>query len=216
MPETDLYLPVKRFLEEQGYTVKAEVHDCDVVGVRDAAMVIVELKASLNLTLLLQAVDRKDLTDHVYVAVPNGGALLTRQYRQVTRLLKLLGIGLLLVDTAGDRVDAALDPCEYRPRQRRKARTRLLKEHAELVGDPNTGGAARRTGRMTAYRQRALSVAAYLAANGPAKAAAVRDGLGEPKAYAILYRNVYGWFERRGKGIYALSPRGRTEHLRWT
>ena len=44
MKETDLYPPVKRFLEAQGYEVKAEVRGCDVTAVRgDEAPVIVEL-----------------------------------------------------------------------------------------------------------------------------------------------------------------------------
>jgi hypothetical protein len=32
--ETELYLPVKRFLEAQGYAVKAEIGGCDVLAVR--------------------------------------------------------------------------------------------------------------------------------------------------------------------------------------
>ena len=34
MKETDLYPPVKRYLEGQGYTVKGEIDGCDVVAVR--------------------------------------------------------------------------------------------------------------------------------------------------------------------------------------
>jgi hypothetical protein len=30
-----------------------------------------------------------------------------------------------------------------------------------------------------------------------------------PKTQAILHRNVYGWFERQGRGLYALTPQGR-------
>ena len=57
MKETDLYPPVKRYLEGQGYAVKGEIHDCDVVAVRgDEAPVIVELKLNLNLEVILQAV----------------------------------------------------------------------------------------------------------------------------------------------------------------
>ena len=33
--ETSLYLPVKGFLEEAGYTVKGEVGGCDLVGLSD-------------------------------------------------------------------------------------------------------------------------------------------------------------------------------------
>ncbi len=33
----------------------------------------------------------------------------------------------------------------------------------------------------------------------------------DPKAADLLYRNVYGWFERVERGGYDLSPRGRRE-----
>ena len=59
--ETALYLPVKRFLEKLGLTVKGEVGGCDVValsGDEPPIVVIGELKLSFNLELVLQAVDR--------------------------------------------------------------------------------------------------------------------------------------------------------------
>mgnify|MGYP001013572129 FL=1 len=55
--ETDLYLPVKRLLEGQGYTVKGEVGAADIVAMRDGDdPVIVELKAGFSLSLFHQAV----------------------------------------------------------------------------------------------------------------------------------------------------------------
>ena len=66
MLETELYLPVKRFLEAQGYAVKAEIGDCDVLAVRgNEPPLIVELKTSFNLQLLLQGIDRQTMTDTV-------------------------------------------------------------------------------------------------------------------------------------------------------
>jgi hypothetical protein len=59
--ETALYLPVKRFLEKLGFTVKGEVGGCDLVALSagDPPIVVIgELKLSFNLELLLQAVDR--------------------------------------------------------------------------------------------------------------------------------------------------------------
>ena len=47
--ETSLYLPVKRFLEGLGYTVKGEIGPCDLVGLRESdpsVVVIGELKMS--------------------------------------------------------------------------------------------------------------------------------------------------------------------------
>ena len=69
MAETDLYRPIKLFLEKQGYAVKAEIRDCDVVAVRgEEAPVIVELKTAFSLPLLLQGVDRQSMSDAVYLA----------------------------------------------------------------------------------------------------------------------------------------------------
>lgn len=59
MKESDLYLPLKRFLESQNYEVKGEVQDCDVLAVRgEEVPVVVELKLSFNLNVVLQAVER--------------------------------------------------------------------------------------------------------------------------------------------------------------
>ena len=83
------------------------------------------------------------------------------------------------------------------------------------VGDPNLGGTEKRKGIMTAYRQRALAIAQFLQKQGPAKASNVAQTLGEPKARDILYRNVYGWFDRISLGVYELSPRGKREIPLW-
>ena len=69
MTEVELYGPIKRFLEAQGYTVKGEIGPCDIVAVRgDEGPVVVELKERLNLALILQAVDRLTVSDAVYIA----------------------------------------------------------------------------------------------------------------------------------------------------
>ncbi len=69
--ETALYLPVKRFLEKLGFTVKGEVGGCDLValsGDDPPVVVIGELKLSFNLELILQAVDRAGAADEVWLA----------------------------------------------------------------------------------------------------------------------------------------------------
>ncbi|HYD31748.1 MAG TPA: hypothetical protein VEB64_12975, partial [Azospirillaceae bacterium] len=56
--ESELYAPIKSFLENQGYTVRGEVAACDLVAVRgDEPPVIVELKLKFSLPLVLQGVD---------------------------------------------------------------------------------------------------------------------------------------------------------------
>ena len=50
--ETDLYEPIRAFLEEKGYQVQAEVKDCDIAAVKDGQLLIVELKKAFNLKLV--------------------------------------------------------------------------------------------------------------------------------------------------------------------
>lgn len=120
MKETDLYLPVKQFLEAQGYEVKGEVRGCDVVAVRgEEAPVVVELKLALNLNLILQAVDRIALSPKVYIAVPKNTPFLKKQKKAALKLLKMLGLGLIVVVThlKHMKAEVLLDPGAYKPRQ---------------------------------------------------------------------------------------------------
>lgn len=214
-PETSLYPPVKAFLEAQGYLVKGEVLDCDVLGERDGSLVAVELKSFFSLKLVLQAVERLASVDWVYVAVPCTTAALAVSRRQVLKLLRMLGIGLLLVEPGRGLVIPVLDPGEYRPRRMPGKRGRLLKEHGELVGDPNQGGGTKRRGIMTAYRQRALAVAGYMSENGPSRASAAGRATGVVDAWSIMARNHYGWFERTAPGIFDLTPKGKSGMAEW-
>jgi hypothetical protein len=221
MKESDLYLPIKRFLQSQSYEVKGEVHDCDVLAVRGTeAPVVVELKRSLNLSVVLQAVARLSLTPNVYIGIPKRGAVLKGRRRHVVKLLRMLGLGLVVIDSGGgtESVKVLLDPREYRPRRSKHRQKRLLGEFGKRVGDPNLGGTERRAGVMTVYRQRALNIARFLQEHeeqGPHKASNVALALQEPKARDILYRDAYGWFDRVSLGVYRLSPRGRREIPRW-
>lgn len=218
MKESDLYAPLKQFLASQGYEVKAEIGDCDVMAMRpDEQPVIVELKLTLNLDVILQAVDRLSLSPSVYLGVPRRCAALKRSKKRVLKLVRMLGLGLIAIDptSRAGSIDVLVDPGPYAPRKSRPRTQRLLGEFAQRVGDPNVGGMAKRRGVMTAYRQRALAISAYLKASGPTKAAQIALETGEPKARDILYRNVYGWFERVSLGIYELSPRGERETQEW-
>jgi hypothetical protein len=202
--ESDLYAPVKALLEGQGYVVKGEVRGCDVVAVRGAEPpVVVELKRAFGLGLVLQGVDRLVLTDLVYLAV---GAW-PKQMKNVKKLCRRLGLGLMVV--VAERCDVVLDPVPYLPRKNKRKAGRMLGEHARRVGDPNLGGQAMRAPLMTAYRQEALRCAGLLAANGPMKLPDMRKAGDVPNAAKILQQDVYGWFERITRGVYALTPAGK-------
>ncbi len=218
MKESDLYLPVKNFLESQNYEVKGEVLDCDLLAIRgEEAPVVVELKLSFNINVVLQAIERLSLTSKVYVGIPQGSGTLKKRRRQTIKMLRMLGLGLLAIEPGlkTGSVDVLLDPGEYRPRQSKKRKERLLGEFMRRVGDPNLGGSDKRKGIMTAYRQRALEIARFLQENGPTKAALIAKSLEEPKARNILYRDVYGWFDRVSLGVYNVSPRGEKEIPQW-
>ena len=203
MLETELYLPVKRFLEAQGYAVKAEIGDCDVLAVRgEEPPVIVELKTGFNLQLLLQGIDRQTVTDSVYLAIPESKRTLSPDN---LRLCKRLGLGLLVVSK--DWVEAYLDPAPYQPRKAPRRKAVLLKEFQRRVGDPNSGGSSKRP-LVTAYRQDALRCVKFLRNTGASKVSDIVAQTKVERAATILRGDVYGWFVREDRGIYSLSPKG--------
>ena len=207
--ETDLYPPIKTFLEGQGYAVKGEVARCDVVAMRgDEDPVVVELKTRFSLELLFQAVERFSVTDKVYVAIEHRPkSMWTRRSKDILRLCRRLGIGLLTVHVERGLVEPRLDPSPPKPRQVTKKRERLLREFARRVGDPTAGGSSRKP-VMTAYRQDALRCARILGQHGPKKVAELRAAAGVERAGPMLQRDVYGWFERVERGVYRLTPNG--------
>jgi len=218
MSEVELYAPIKSFLEAQGYEVKGEIGACDIVALRgDEGPVVVELKERLTLALILQAVDRLNVSDTVYIAFRVGkgqSASWRSRTKQVKGLLRRLGLGLLTVSSRGNVVPV-LDPASYRPRPNVKRRQRLLKEFAERVGDPEAGGSASRQ-RLTAYRQDALRCARELAGTGSLKLSFIRERTGVTRAGSILRDTHYGWFDRVKTGHYDLSPKGLRELDTWS
>ena len=212
--ETSLYLPVKDFLEEAGYTVKGEVGGCDLVGLSDndpPVVVICELKLSFNLELILQAVDRAAIPAEVWIAARvsarGKGREADRRYRDLCRRL---GIGMLGISDAGD-VSIIVGAVSPMPRTNPKRRSRLMREHQRRRGDPTAGGSTRMP-IMTAYRQQALGCAVALA-SGPMRVREVRSNI--PDAGKILLSNVYGWFVRLDRGVYGLTEAGHEALQRW-
>ena len=132
----------------------------------------------------------------------------------MTSLLRRLGLGLLTVSASGIVV-AVLDPAPYRPRLDTGRRTRLLREFAERVGDPETGGSTSRQ-RLTAYRQDAVRCARELTNERVLKVSVIRERAEVSRAGPILRDNHYGWFERVKTGHYELSPSGRRDMIRWS
>ncbi|UYV38120.1 DUF2161 family putative PD-(D/E)XK-type phosphodiesterase [Rhodobacteraceae bacterium D3-12] len=208
--ETDLYPPVKAYLEAMGFEVKGEVGAADVVALCEGREpLIVELKTGFSLTLLQQAVARQAVSDCVYVAVPRWkGKAAWRTFKGNVGLCKRLGVGVLSVKLDTGEVKAHCDPVPFQPRKSKRRRAALLKEFAGREGDPNLGGMKRET-IVTAYRQGAEKCAVFLMEQGPSKGAVVAKATGVERATAMMRDNHYGWFEKVATGVYTLSPAGR-------
>jgi hypothetical protein len=208
--ESDLYEPVKAFLEAQGYAVKGEVGAVDVLARRgDEPPLVVELKTGFSLTLMHQAVARQAVTDLVYVAVPQrAGKVAARALRDNVGLCRRLGLGVLTVRLSDGLVVVHADPGPYAPRKQPKRTAALLREFQRLQGDPNRGGSVKQ-GLMTGYRQDALRCAAVLAAQGQLRGRDVAAASGVTVATRIMADNHYGWFARVTTGVYTLTEAGR-------
>jgi hypothetical protein len=211
--ETSLYAPVKRFLESRGFAVKGEICSCDLVALRGdepPLVVIGELKLGFNLELVLQGINRTAACDEIWLAVRIAARAGRERDPRVRKLCRFLGFGLIGVSSTG-RIEVLVEPGPWRPRRDPKRRSRLINEHRRRLGDPVLGGTSK-VPIMTAYRQQALACAASLS-EGPRRTREIRTAI--PDAPKILLRNVYGWFSRVERGMYALTSAGTTALTRW-
>lgn len=245
--EAELYAPLKAFFELHGYDIKGEVRNCDMVGMKNGLNepLIVEMKKTFNLALLLQGQERLKMSPHVYLAVEKSrtkkGAV-NQRWSELSSLCRKLGLGLITVTfykTKAPFVEVLCEPGEGNGTNRKTTRRRekLLLEFRERSGDYNTGGVTRAK-LVTAYREKALRVAAaiqqlslidirtdapasefnQIQQNSNAKAdqplipgitpAAIRNLTGLGNAATILQHNYYGWFDRVGRGRYILTKTG--------
>jgi len=217
MKESDLYQPIKNHLQKLGYEVKGEIKNCDIVAKKAEQYIIIELKLSLNITLLLQAVERFTLLDIVYIAIPKQCTIFKNQNKQVKKLVARLGLGLIVVDMQKTQqyVEVINDPQSYTPRKNKRKQSALLKEFQQRIGDTEKGGSTRAKPGLTAYRQRSIRIAEYLLAHNTAKGAEINKAIDEPQATQYLYKNYYDWFIKVERGVYKISDKGRQELPEW-
>ncbi len=207
MKESELFEPVKQYFAEQGFSVDAEVRNCDVVALRDDELIVTELKTSLNLTLLVQATQRQKITNDVYIAIP-APKKETKQWRASAQIVKRLGLGLLVVSVSplGRWAYLKYEP-DHKGRLNQRMRGAVLKEFTSRGTRLNVGGVTG-TPIITAYRETALCIATMLEVAGPLPPRKVAKLCGE-KTGSILLKNHYGWFERVDRGVYDISDEGK-------
>lgn len=209
--ETELYIPVKEYLEELGFKVDAEVNGCDIVATLNSKIIIIELKNRFSLKLLYQAVERQEISKTVYAAIGNRT---TKQYPpnmdKIKKLLSRLNIGLLIVHFRiySTFVEPVLEPHETQTGINKKKRACLLKELDGRYHNFNTGGSPSSMKQITTYMLNTIEIAVTLDALGQSSPSLLIKNGTAPNTQSILSQNFYGWFKRIKRGVYKLNQDG--------
>lgn len=211
MKETDLYEPCKTLLESQGFEVKAEILKTDITAIKDNYIVIVELKTTISLKLIYQAIDRQRIADKVYVALPKKVIGSRRgSAKDFMNLLKRLEIGLIAVGTHAEVIIETFGfDLKKSINSSKKQKEKLIKEFSLRKSQSNIGGTSGKV--MTHYKERVIEVAKYLYLSGEKSPKEITLQTGIKDAPNILTKNYYKWFVRVSRGIYTLTDVGRSE-----
>lgn len=207
MKETEMYKPLKKYLEKQGYTVYSEVESIDVLATKDDELLIVEMKVAFNLQLIYQLSERLKITDQVYAYIPlKKGGRWPKSYKRMCTLLKRLNCGLITLDQhTGKQVVVEFEPAPFTMKRNSLKKKQVLKELEGRSIDLNQGGCNKEI-LFTAYREKCIRIAMYLMEMGPSKTKDIRENLDIPNATQILQQNHSFWFERVSIGVYCITP----------
>jgi len=207
--EADMYLPICEYLKEQGYSVYSEVKNCDVTAVKGDELIVIEMKKSMNISLLIQATNRQKAADSVYVAIPLlNNRRKIKNWNGICYLLRRLELGLITVSFNSHmkgKVEVAFHPSQFKRVTNKKMRNSIIREISGRSGDYNVGGSCR-SKLVTAYREMCIYIACCFEKFGPLSPAQLRRLGAGPKTTSILSKNYYGWFERTKRGVYNLHP----------
>jgi len=211
MKESDLFIPIKTYLEHQGYSVHSEVKNCDIVAKKDEEIIIIELKKNFSVDLLIQAVKRKEITHSVYVAIPVcQGKRVPNNFSGIKRLLRRLETGLILVYLmkTKTKIEIVLHPKEYNLRRQHKKRVQIIKEISGRFKEFNKGGSPSTVERITAYKQKSIKIAYLLNQHNESSPKQLINSGADNNAAQMLNQNIYGWFDKVKRGIYKLNTAG--------
>ncbi|XFA98888.1 DUF2161 family putative PD-(D/E)XK-type phosphodiesterase [Candidatus Izemoplasma sp. B36] len=211
MLEKQMFQPIKEYLTNLGYAVKAEVKNVDILATKNEKIIVVEMKKQFSIKLLYQGCDRQRMFDHVYIAILHPGykKTRTREFMHKVHLVHRLRLGLMLVDVNKNKVEVRLDPKEYKFKRNYKKRKLLLDEFNARKLSINIGGSNKKK-IMTKYREDVIEVAKTLV-EGALSTKMIKEKSGIKEATKILYNNYYYWFERVERGIYKLTEKGKKE-----
>ncbi len=215
--ESDLYAPVRDYLQDLGYFVNGEINSCDIVAQKSDEMLVVELKKSLNLEVILQATERQKIADTVYIAVLKPKNIFkNKKYKRICHLLRRLEIGLMLVTIKpeGSRIEI-VQTAEVFDRIKSRQMNQKKRKQVELEfgkRKTQTTGGVTKTKITTAYREEAVVIAKAIELAGPSTPKSLQYlEIPARRIQNILYGNYYGWFERVETGIYNITDRWEIE-----
>ncbi len=210
--EKDLFKPIKKYFETEGYVCDGEVKDIDMYMEKGSENLAVELKVSLDFKVVQQAALRQKVADTVYIGTFRPKNMNSTAFKDKLYLLKRLGIGLILVTKTTGAVNIVSEPVvselsTFQTRSKRK-RKEISKEFKNRKTKSNVGG-VNKAKLITSYRESSLLVLDGLCSlGGEASGKAVKEASGIAGSTRIMYDNYYGWFEALGKGIYKISESG--------
>lgn len=158
--ETDLFIPVKEWMEDVGYKVYSEVSPiniskrADIVGILNPITTVVELKTSLSLDLIEQSIDWIPHANYIYAAVPRP----KKRYNQLSlKILKQYGIGLIEVDLKRGK-----STCLMYPRMNRRVSSNIKDSLTEYHEKYSPDGGSTGGGYITEYRITMIKVKEFL------------------------------------------------------
>ncbi len=209
MKEFELFPILKEYFIGEGYKVNAEVKDCDMTAIKDDELIIIEMKTSLNITVLYQALERKKLSPNVYIAIPKPKRNYRKLKLKMKNLVSKLDLGLIVIDVVNKGLDVLVQP-QVNPTQyiNSKKKTKLLTEINNRSVDENIGG-KNRTKVLTAYKELGIALCVVINKEGCVSTKTLREKYGfDQKTTSYLHKNFFRWYKKVGKGTYELSKEG--------
>ncbi len=210
MKEYEMFPMIKSYFESLGYKVNAEVKDCDVTAVSGDELVVIEMKTSLNITVLYQALERKKVTPYVYIAVPKPKKNYRKAILKMKNLLSKLQMGLLIIDVVNGACVSFLEPEEDKSqRQNNIKKAKIVKEISRREVDENLGG-VNKTKILTAHKELGIALCVVIEKEGVVTSKTLRDKYGFDKdVNTYLHRNFHRWYKKVGTATYELSKEGK-------
>ena len=209
--ESDLSAPLKNYLESQGYQVNCEVNHCDMTATKGDEILVIELKLRMSLRFLYQCLNRKIITDSVYLALPvEGGAATPPEFKNLKSLLKRLEMGLILVRflKTKTKVEILQQPDSWQAPRRPSRHRAILREIQARGTEYNVAGISGRDIKITAYRKKVLKIAGHMTDGKLWSPADLRKLDCDAATGQILRQNHYGWFVREERGRYRITDAG--------